>query len=235
MSTMDERNWWFASKLQETFHFSSYDNPSLLEDFLSDFEVAETIAKFLGPGEPRKLFFYCEEEEEENGRAVSASRQLRVTSHVSKDIFSGNKVCLYVLRKSTEGEIDESQLDRQLFCGELRHSVISSLSTLLKEAYAPLLRHQSNWGNCTDENITNFLETFERLSSAVSEYAVEELTHRAILQPLPVSLREVLQQQHHQNSGRLLVSPEVVELCEELLSDWIDTIDSLLLEATDER
>lgn len=231
---MDERHWWFASKLQETFHFGGYDNPSLLEDFLSDFEVAEIISKFLGPGEPRNLFFYCEEEvEEEDSRAPSApSRQLHVTSHLRKDVFSKSQVCLYVLRKGTDGEVDVSQLDRELYCGELRHSAVSSLSTLLEEAYAPLLRRQRNWGACTQENVSNFLQTFERLSSALSESAAEVLVHSVLLQQPSPSLREALQQQH---GGRFPISSEVVEESEKLVADWVDTIDSLLLEATDER
>jgi len=43
IAIMAERHWWFASKLQETFHFGGYDNPTLLEDFLSEPEVVELI------------------------------------------------------------------------------------------------------------------------------------------------------------------------------------------------
>lgn len=230
---MDERHYWFASKLQETFRFGGYDNPSLLEDFLSDFEVAETISRFLGPGEPGNLFFYCEEDSEEERRAPSAtSRQLHVTAHLRKDVLSKSKVCLYVLRRSTDGDVDVTQLDKELYCGELRHSAISSLSALLSEAYAPLLRRQRNWGDCTNDNVSNFLQTFERLSSALSESAAEVLAHRVLLQEPPASLREALQQQH---GSRFSISVEMVEDCEQLVTDWIDTIDSLLLETTDER
>ena len=181
---MDERHYWFASKLQETFRFGGYDNPSLLEDFLSDFEVAETISRFLGPGEPGILFFYCEEEATDRETAIAASgfsRQLHVTSQLRKDVLSKSKVCLYVLRRNLAGEVDTSQLDKELFCGELRHSAISSLSTLLTEAYAPLLKRQRDWGACTRENVSNFLQTFDRLSSALSESAAEVLAHQVIL------------------------------------------------------
>ena len=227
---MDERHYWFASKLQETFRFGGYDNPSLLEDFLSDFEVAETISRFLGPGEPGILFFYCEEEA--TIATSGCSRQLHVTSQLKKDVLSKSKVCLYVLRRSLAGEVDTSQLDKELFCGELRHSAISSLSTLLTEAYAPLLKRQRDWGACTRENVSSFFQTFDRLSSALSESAAEVLAHQVILHRPSAALVNSVMQQH---GGRMIFSPEVVEECEQVVADWTDTTDSLLLEAMDER
>lgn len=235
---MDERHWWFASKLQETFRFSGYDNPNLLEDFLSDFDVAEIIGKFLGPGEPRRLFFYCEEPEIEGLRAPSVShRQLRVSSHVCKDLLSQgrDRVCLYVLKREPEADIDATQMDRELFCGEVRHSVLASLSALLSDVYGPLLRSQSYWGGCNQDQVRLFLQNYSRLSSAVVEVTTQAMSHQSLLQHLPGRLRARLQAHQQQHGGRMTATAELVTDCEELLADWVSTIEGLLIECTDER
>ena len=228
---MDERHWWFASKLQETFHFGGYDNPTVLEDFLSDPEVVDLINDFLAPGEPRKLFFYCEGSAGDGSRTPSASRRLHATSELTSDAVSRGKVCLYVLRGETDGEVEPAQMEKELFCGELRHSVLSSLASLLSEAYTPLLHSQKNWGECSDAAVTNFLQTFDKFSSALLETATLSQTQRPLLQRPSLELRAELQNVQ----GRSALSVETVGECEALVEEWITYIEGLLLEATDER
>ena len=235
---MDERHWWFASKLQETFHFSGYDNPSLLEDFLSDFDVAELISKFLGPGDPSKLFFYCEEDTDEENRSHSATnRRLRVVSQVNHELLTlgRDKVCLYVLRRDPRKEVDVSMIDRDVYCGEIRHSVLPSLAILLSEAYTPLLHTQTDWGLCSKENVASFLQAFDRLSSSIQEAAVQSLSHQVILQQPSLMLKSAFAQLQPQHGGRVVIGAETVSECESLMNDWIASIESSLIEATDER
>ena len=42
---MDERHWWIAGKLQESFHIDGYDKPTMLEDFLYEIPTIEKYAK----------------------------------------------------------------------------------------------------------------------------------------------------------------------------------------------
>ena len=228
---MDERHWWFASKLQETFHFGGYDNPSLLEDFLSDPEVVDLINEFLAPGEPRKLFFHCNEPPSDGSRAPSASRRLRATSELTPEAVSRGGVCLYVLRADPEREVEPDEMEEELFCGELRHSVLSSLASLLSEAYMPLLHTQKNWGECSEAAVKSFLHTFDKFSSALLETATLAQTQRPLLQAPSRELRGEL----HAVQGRGGVRGEVALECEGLVGEWVSSIESLLLEATDER
>ena len=245
---MDERHWWFAGKLQETFHFGGYDNPSVLEDFLSDFEVAELISKFLSPGEPRKLFFYCEEGiEEENGRASSAmNRRLRVTSRTSKGFLlqslQNNQICLYVLRRHPMSEVDITVIDDEIYCGEIRQSVLTSLSNLLSNVYYPLLHQQKSWGSCPNDCIISFLSTFDKLTNAVQEMSVQSLTYEPLLQRPTLDLKKaLLNYQPGSSSGtagtgvRFNLTNEIVAQCDVILNDWICFIEGLLIEATNER
>lgn len=241
LGKMEERQWWFASKLQDTFRFSGYDNPSLLEDFLSDYEVSELIGKFLGPGDPKKLFFYCEiTSDNDDTRTPSLSnRQLQVTSQPNKDILGKavDNVCLYCLRRGLVTEVDMSLIDSEVYCGEIRHSALVDLSTLLSEAYLPLLHAREDWGACLPEERSGFLQTFDRLTSNVRDSAAHVLANeRNLLQP-SARLRESLtmvQTQH--TGGRGLFANEVVlEQCEELVVEWMAFIEGVLIEALDDR
>lgn len=229
---MDERHWWFASKLQETFHFGGFDNPTLLEDFLSDPDVTELINSFLAPGEPRKLFFYCDEPPppRDGSRTPSASsRRLRASPELTSEAVNRGKVCLYVLRADPSNEVEPSQMEREVFCGEIRHSALSSLAALLCEAYNPLLHSQKDWGECSEAAVTSFLDNFDRHSSALLETASLSQTRRPLL-PRPSAELQAMQ------LGRSnVLSVDTVGESEELVGEWINCIESILLEATDER
>ena len=228
---MDERHWWFASKLQETFHFGGYDNPTVLEDFLSDPDVVDLINEFLAPGEPCKVFFYCDEPPSDGSRTPSASRRLHATSELTIDAVNRGQVCLYVLRAHTDGEVQAAQMERELFCGELRHSVLSSLASLLSEAYNPLLHSLKHWGECSDAAVTNFLQNFDKYSSNLLEAATISQTQRPLLLRPSLELRAELQILQ----TRSVLSVDTVCECEGLVGEWINSIEGLLLEATDER
>ena len=248
---MDERHWWFAAKLQETFHFGGYDNPTLLEDFLSEPDVVDSINNFLSPGQPNKLFFYCNAVPSGSyiptptpGSGLQASesspsnRQLHITSKLTTDVVSQGCVCLYVLRRDVRGEVDISQMEKELFCGELRHSVLSSLASLLAEAYTPLLHSQRKWGECSKERVSNFLQNFDRLSHTLLEASTRAHAEQPMLQWPSYELKNDLQQS--QNASKMSNKggtpyAEILMECEALIADWISTIESLLLETTDER
>ncbi len=244
---MDDRHWWFASKLQETFNFGGYDNPTLLEDFLSELDVVDLINKFLAPGEPRKLFFYCDAappsshcspipSHRETQSPIGPSRQLHTASQLTKDVLARGCVCLYVLRKNTEAEVDASMMDKELYCGELKHSVLSSMATLLSEAYNPILHSQRNWRACSDETVTNFLQNLNKISNSLFDSALKAQMYQPVLQRPSAELRGTLvhgQDVRGLGAGKKL--DEVVEECEALVADWIGTVESLLIDATDER
>ena len=246
---MDERHLWFAPKLQETFHFGGYDNPTLLEDFLSEPDVMDLINKFLSPGEPCKLFFYCNAaspisshssptlRHNELQTSPIPTRRLQLVSQLTKDVLAQGCVCLYVLRKSVETEIQAFQMDKELYCGELKHSLLSNLATLLAEAYNPILNSQKNWKECPDETVATFLQNFGKFTNILCETATRAEIHQPILQKPRQDLRNHIlfhrQDIRHGGGGNGL--EDVVGECEVLMGDWIGTIESLLINANDER
>lgn len=245
---MDERHWWFASKLQETFHFGGYDNPTLLEDFLSEPDVVDLINKFLSPGEPWKLFFYCDAapprshcspvpSHGEVQSPSSSSRQLHTASHLTRDVLAQGCVCLYVLRKTIKSEVDASMMEKELYCGELRHSVLSNMATLLTEAYNPILHSQRNWKECSGETVANFLQSFSKISNSLCDSALKAQIYQPALRRPGREMKSILVhgQDLHRGAGMGQKFEEVMEECEALVADWIGTVESLLIDATDER
>lgn len=258
---MDERHWWFASKLQETFHFGSYDNPTLLEDFLSEPEVGELINRFLSPGEPQKLFFYCNATPpsslcsptmlgppNQSFASPCPSRMLHVVPSLVRDVLAQGCVCLYILRKNTKEVVDSSMMEKELFCGVIRHSVLSSLAMLLTEAYLPVLHSQVDWGQCSEDVVASFLQNFTKCSSLLCGVATEAQMKRPILQrPSKLLMEELIQ--HRGGGGNGGVGgggagggewggrgPDgMLKECDALINEWAGSIESLMIDITDDR
>ena len=140
---------------------------------------------------------------------------------------------------SVEAEVDVSAMERELYCGELKHSVLSSMATLLTEAYNPILHSQRNWKQCSGETVISFLQNFNKFSNALSDSALRAQIYQPALQRPSSELRACLVHgpdlQHRGTGGGGRKVEEVVEECESLVADWIGTIESLLIDATDER
>ena len=225
---MEDRHWWFATKLQESFGFGGFDSPTVLEDFLADHDVCELLNRFLAPGEPTKLFFYCDK----SGHGSSAPRRLRVTHRVSRDLAREHGVCIYVLRRDPTCEVDISDLEKELLCGEVRHSALSTFTLLLTEAFFPLLQSNTDWGHCTEEEVTQYLLTLERFISLLSEMSTAEEAKTPVLEwPKVQHIRP------HGTSGSMPGSaiPEIVGDLEGLVTEWINTIDHYLTDALQDR
>ena len=222
---MDDRHWWFATKLQETFHFGGYDSPTLLEDFLSEPDVIKLVNSFLGPGEPLKLFFYCDPIDQQ---LTGESRTLNVASTLGKDTVLESGTCLYALRRESHMEVETAQLEKEVCCGEIKFSVMTSFGTLLTEGFAPLLKSQQQWKDASKETVTQFLQTLEKYTQVIAE-PVSQAYQPLLTKPSVPIKTEMVQ------SGKSTTLLELQEDCEELAGDWISTIETYLLEGMDEK
>ena len=165
---MDERHWWIAGKIQESFHIGGYDNPTLLEDFLCEPETLDMINQFLHPGGPSRLFFYCNKPE----TGTLSTRQLHVTGTLGnlKDVDNLDTVTiLYFLRHNVDAEVDQQRIEKDIYCGDLKGNTVENLNSLLGEIYLPIFRAQKNWGQCTSENQTQFIHNIEKFLSSLQE------------------------------------------------------------------
>ena len=164
---MDERHWWIAGKIQESFHIGGYDNPTLLEDFLCEPETLDMINQFLQPGGPCRVFFYCDKPES----GTLSTRQLHITGSLAnlREVELDDITILYFLRHDVDCEIPSTNMEKSVFCGELKGNTIENLNSLLGDIYIPLLRAQKDWGQCTDENQMLLMHNLDKFLSALSE------------------------------------------------------------------
>ena len=163
---MDERHWWVASKIQESFHIGGYDNPTLLEDFLSVTDTFNMIERFLSDSGPCRLFFYCDRLQS----GVLSTRQLHITGTLAslKDVNLETITILYFLRHNNV-PIDPAHIQNYIYCGELKGNTIEVLNSLLTEIYVPLIRNQKEWGQCSAENRMVLLHNLDKTVTSLSE------------------------------------------------------------------
>jgi dynein heavy chain len=164
---MDERHWWIAGKIQESFHIGGYDNPTLLEDFMCEHTTMDVINHFLGARGPRRLFFYCDKPES----GQMSTRELHVAQNLAnlKDVNLEEATVLYFVRKDVEKDVDASHMEKDVFCGELKSSTMETLTSLLSDIFIPMLRAQKDWGDCTQESKAQLLVNMEKYLGSLSD------------------------------------------------------------------
>ncbi|XP_068137634.1 dynein axonemal heavy chain 5-like isoform X2 [Hyperolius riggenbachi] len=231
---MDERHWWIVSKVQQTFHTAGgQDSSSALEAFILQANNLQLINCFLQAGGQQTLFFLVETNDPLN----SLTWQFHITSdllnldHITwKSSFPS---VIYFLRLQTKCEIDATMMEKDIFCGEIKENPLESLKCILNELCIPLLRSQKDWGSCSQESVAHFLSGLEKHYTAVEEAATINNTgkqHLAILKrPQNIVSQDVIQQRS------IILDPETVSESEALLSEWMKSIEQILMEAVDER
>lgn len=170
---MDERHWWIASRIQESFMLGSLENPIHLEEFMCEENTLSKVNKFLKAGGPCRLFFYYEKSD-----SLVNAREIHCTGNLAtlKDVQLEKVTVLYFLRKSTEKDVDPTKMERDIFCGELKHNTIETLNSLLSDIYIPLIRAQKDWGQCDEESQTTLMHNMDKFVTALNETAAS-MTH----------------------------------------------------------
>ncbi|XP_076466964.1 uncharacterized protein LOC143298129 [Babylonia areolata] len=226
---MDERHWWIAGKIQESFKIGGYDNPTLLEDFMCEESTLNKVNKFLRAGGPCRLFFFCQKPES----GVISTRELNVTGNLAtlKDVDLDKVTVLYCLRNRTDKDVDASRMERDVFCGELKHNTIEALSSLLSDIYLPIVRAQNDWGHCNDEGQSHLMHSMDKFVIALNETAASMRQSRQwmLRQPENIVLNDFKQQR------AAALDSQLISQYEELVTEWINTIEAIVYDTTDER
>ena len=224
---MDERHWWFATKLQETFHIGAQDSPTMLEDFMAEQTTLDYINDFLALSGHTKLFFYCPKPNQETLEV----RKMSVTNTTAKlrEVLNEESICLYFLRSEPDHAIESNRVEKEVFCGEIKESPLLTLNVLVSDVFAPILRAQKKW-NCSEESVAQFLTQFEKLASTLNEYAT------ASVAPQPILKRAEMQVSNDFKQNRAAaINPMVLSEYEALVTDWTHTIEGILCDGLDDR
>ncbi|XP_051780690.1 uncharacterized protein LOC114649411 [Erpetoichthys calabaricus] len=224
---MDERHWWIATKVQETFRVCGKDSPTELESFFTQPEHLELVDEFLKADGLGKLFFYASTENQEEMQLSS----LNIVENLDKITDSQNVDILYFIRHKTQFDIDPIRMEQDIFCGEIRKSVIDSLRSLVNDIYIPLLKAQKDWGICTQPNVTQFLSSLDKYAIVLHDSAAATRSEKQQILKRPVRLvsAELMQQR------MMVFDAEIISENETILSDWMKTLEEILKEGGDDR
>ncbi|KAM8953036.1 dynein axonemal heavy chain 5-like [Pelodytes ibericus] len=228
---MDERHWWLAGKVQETLHLEHEEDASAeLEAFFMQPEILQMINSFLQAEGLRTLFFFVEIKDKASSKwKLHLKSELQSLENMTwKTPFPA---LLYFLRSETSHDVDPALMEKEIFCGEIKENPVESLKSLLNELCIPILRAQKHWGSCSQESVTHFLSGLEKYVAAIEDATANSEKQQIMIlrRPQNILSPEFLQQR------TAILDPEIVEENETLVSEWIKTIDHILMETGDER
>ncbi|XP_078503742.1 dynein axonemal heavy chain 5-like [Lissotriton helveticus] len=235
---MDERHWWIAGRVQETFQVGGKaDSPAILEEFFLLPENLQLINEFLQAAGPQTIFFFSETEE----KTELTKWDLRIKSDLLncrhlQGLGGGSEkglrpTILYFMHAETSTDVDPVRMEREIFCGEIKESPVENLKCLLTELFFPVLRAQTDWGSCSQESVAHFLSGLDKYVAAIQDVSTMAKTEKQqiLKRPTHIISPDFLQQRS------AILDSDIVNEHEALVLDWIKTIDQILMEAVDER
>ena len=229
---MDERHWWIATKLQQTFKSDKISSSNFAEDFLSDQDIVDKINEFIAADGSNKLIFHCQKaiQNEERGSVESEKLQASTSAVRLKDLLLDNSISVVFIRTAVGHEIEPSLVEKEAFMLELKSNALSTFASLLNNAYLPLFKAHTDWGECIDQDVVEFLMHADRYASTLQEYAaIITIPHHLLRRPNMLMGNEL------KHSRLVTVNHSLIAEYETLVQDWMQTIESLLLESIDER
>lgn len=188
----------------------------------------EFINDFLAPSGHTKLFFYCPKPDANS----LAPRKMQVVNSCAKlkEVMDGEAICLYFIRSDVNRVIDPTCVEKEVFCGEIKHNPLVHFSSLLSNIFGPILHSQANWGSCMDEDVSSFLTQFDKYTNTLSEYASATVAPQQLLKRPEVQITTDFKQ-----NRAAAVNPIVLQEYENLVMDWISTIENVLLEGMEQE
>ncbi|XP_073531710.1 dynein axonemal heavy chain 5-like [Phyllobates terribilis] len=230
---MDERHWWISGKVQQAVDNVSEESSAALEAFILEADNLQLVNRFLQDGGHQAIFFLVEANDKINPSTWKFQVKSDLQSLESVNRKTSFPTLLYFLRLEINHDVDAGLMEKEILCGEIKENPVESLRCLLNDLYIPLLRAQKEWGSCSQENVASFLSGLEKYVSSIDEAATVtnlEKHHITILKrPQNIISPDFLLQRS------AVLDPEIVGENETLISEWIKTIDQVLMEAVDER
>ncbi|KAG8582073.1 hypothetical protein GDO81_007906 [Engystomops pustulosus] len=230
---MDERHWWIAGKVQQALDNGGAESSAALEAFILEPDNLQLINKFLQAEGHQAIFFFIEARDKANPSTWKFHVKSDLQNLEILHLKTSFPVLLYFLRFEINHDVDAGLIEKEILCGEIKEDPVESLRCLLNELYIPLLRAQKDWGFCSPENVISFMSGLDKYVSSIDEAATTTdlgKHHMTILKrPHIVVSPDFLLQRS------AVLDPELVSEAETLVSEWIKTIDQILMEAIDER
>lgn len=196
------------------------------------------ITEFLeGKTKQQHIFFFYQRPDilNEHNEPVDAHKdcKLTITTGENERIKS---FAVYFLRNVPQDQAIKTDVfsDQELLFGEVTANPLESLSTTLASVFQPISsRQEITWGECDGEQKVDFLTSFEKFSSELSE-SISALSGGIVLQKdLPSGV--FLDPSSPKYQDMLRENPEVIGEYGALLETWCREIETYLEKGIDEK
>lgn len=196
------------------------------------------ITEFLeGKTKQQHIFFFYQRPDilNEHNEPVDAHKdcKLTITTGENERIKS---FAVYFLRNVPQDRAIKTDVfsDQELLFGEVTANPLESLSTTLASVFQPISsRQETTWGECDGEQKVDFLTSFEKFSSELSE-SISALSGGIVLQKdLPSGV--FLDPSSPKYQDMLRENPEVIGEYGALLETWCREIETYLEKGIDEK
>jgi hypothetical protein len=168
---MDERHWWIAQRISQTFGIDS--NSRLVEKLITEPSNLEKVNNFLCMNGSNKLFFFNNRDEIGKNSTINIIDNLLKIPR-NNQISIENLVILYMIRHDTiqEVSLNVTQISKEIYCGEIKN-----VSQILYNVYNDLLftifESNKNWGNCSEQVKSQSILNMEKYINAINEFSVD--------------------------------------------------------------
>ena len=214
---METRHWWLVNRAQETFKFGINDSPVLYEQFLANPSNIREINKFLSPQGCRLLIFYDTFSDD-----TPTSRELSVVTELTpdSDVYRESNLAVVFFRPEllTE-ELDQTSLQQDVMCVELKLTDLSAMLALISHLYLPMVEQEAiSRQNIPQHEIDNYKRSVDEHFQELTNLVEKAEPYLTILNPHTKLLRDP----NWKNS------PMAPDICTTMLQDWLPTVHSHL-------
>jgi dynein heavy chain len=171
---MDERHWWIAQRISQTFNV----NLQHLESFICDEDTLNKINNFLGLNGANKLFFYRQKDEliDSKINAIDSLLKLPKAAVPSNDSL----IILYFLRYNTTNDVHSSQISKEIQCGEIKNAS-QIIYHIYNDLFLPLFKANKDWGDCNDETKTQIILNMDKYVNNIGTIIQENKNARNLV------------------------------------------------------
>ena len=227
---MDERHWWITTKLQKTFHIGIFDEPTLLEDFMSEKQTVALLDSFFLSNGYKVIFFYLSKSDnvanltpKQIHMATSATENL---SNVLNDVY----VCVYFIRKSFHEEVQVHSIEQDIMSGELTQNGLVLYSDILHNVFLPIVKSTDVLQEVLADEQNLFILELDKYSQVLLEYSSGTLAPQNNLR-----LPEKELDSNFKKKRQEALNPVLLFEYEQLVSEWISSVENVIMDCLEDR
>ncbi|CAF0858034.1 unnamed protein product, partial [Didymodactylos carnosus] len=219
---MDERHWWIAEKVEQTFCIDKTLDAQFTEQYFRRTDVLDKINSFLFAKGSNKLFFYTTKDHLNDKQISCTQTIINEYDFISEPL--DNLIILFFLRSDTSSDATTTQIGNDIYCGEIKNaSQITSL--LYSQTLLPLFKQQLNNNIDQAHSIvkTTIINNMEKHIDAINTtcHLLQKDKNLFLKRADPEVLSSLKQ-------SRWTADSPIIKYCENLVLTWITSIEAVL-------